>query len=131
MENLITITEQDGKQIVSAGELHRFLEVESNFTTWAKRMFEYGFEDEKDFPPILEETNIGRPSTDYTLTDTAKEISMIQRSEKGKVARLYFLACEKKLKEFIPPTHLEVLDSESVSILQASGKTNVCELFTL
>jgi anti-repressor protein len=87
-------------------------------------MFEYGFEDGKDFVPILEETNIGRPSTDYALTlDTAKEISMIQRSEKGKQARQYFIACEKQLFAPMIRTHLEVVDSESVAILQASGKT--------
>lgn len=103
MQELITITEQNGQQVVSARELHSFLEVESNFTTWVKRMFEYGFEDEKDFIPILEETNIGRPSKDYALTlDTAKEISMIQRSEKGKQARQYFMVSSKKktLRQF-------------------------------
>lgn len=49
--------------------------------------------------------------TDYSLTiDMAKEISMIQRSEKGKEARRYFIACEKRLKEIVPRTHLEVID---------------------
>lgn len=54
-------------------------------------MFEYGFEEGKDFSPNLAKTSSsekgGRPSTDYALTlDCAKEISMLQRSEKGKQA---------------------------------------------
>jgi anti-repressor protein len=62
--------------------------------------------------------------TYYALTiDIVKEISMIQRSDKGKQARQYFIACEKKLKEIIPRTHLEVLDAER-ALLIASEKIN-------
>jgi phage anti-repressor protein len=104
-------------------------------------MLEYGFEQEKDFTPILGKSSGGRPSkdyagckvfnalanqdlTEYALTlDMAKEISMIQRSDKGKQARQYFIACEKRLFAPKPRTHLEVVESESVAILQASGKT--------
>ena len=52
------------------------------------RMFEYGFEEDVDFTSFLTESSGGRPSLDYALSlDCAKEISMIQRSEKGKIAR--------------------------------------------
>ena len=112
---LIKITTKDGEQVCSARELHAFLEVATDFTNWCKRMFEYGFEAEKDFTPILAKTPTseegkdftsilgkstgGRPSTDYALTlDCAKEISMLQRTEKGKQARQYFIACEKAAK---------------------------------
>jgi anti-repressor protein len=98
MKEIIKITGQNGQKIVSARELHQFLEVETDFTTWCKRMFEYGFEEGMDFTPILGKSTGGRPSMDYALTlDTAKEISMLQRSEKGKQARQYFIECEKKL----------------------------------
>ena len=54
---LIKITENNGKKVVSAKELHAFLEVQSNMTTWFERMAEYGFEEGKDFIPFLEESN--------------------------------------------------------------------------
>lgn len=49
MQELITITEQDGKQIVSARELHQFLEVETRLDMWMPRMFEYGFTQNVDY----------------------------------------------------------------------------------
>ena len=103
MENIINIRVNDGERVVSARELYAFLEVRTNFTDWCKRMFEYGFEEKKDFISILGESTGARPSLDYALTlDTAKEISMLQRSEKGKQARQYFIACEKQLLAAAP-----------------------------
>lgn len=116
MNELIRITEKDGKQAVSARELHVFLEVKSNFTTWTARMFEYGFEEDKDFIPILEKSTGGRPSVDYALTlDTAKHWCMMQRSEKGMQARQYFIEAEKRFREIlfgqfqIPQSYSEAL----------------------
>lgn len=104
MNEIIKIQEHKGKQAVSAKELYDFLEVKSNFTTWIVRMFEYGFEEEKDFIPILEKSTGGRPSVDYALTlDCAKEIAMIQRTPQGKQAREYFITCEKRLREISKP----------------------------
>jgi phage anti-repressor protein len=66
-------------------------------------MFEYGFEANQDYTEVFHK-NVknpqgGRPSVDYALTiSCAKEISMIQRSPKGKLARKYFLWCEENLK---------------------------------
>lgn len=95
----VTINEQ-GLQVVSARELYDFLGVKAQFTNWCNRMFAYGFEDGKDFLTILLESTGGRPTTDYALTlDCAKEIAMIQRTEKGKQARQYFIECEKLAKQ--------------------------------
>ena len=102
MSDLIKITtNEEGKQLVSARELYEFLGIGVHFSTWMKRMCEYGFEEDIDFS-ILKS---GNPNggiakiADYAITiDMAKEISMIQRTEKGKQARLYFIECEKKLK---------------------------------
>ena len=101
-EELIKITtNENGKQLVSAKELHEFLGIGVHFSTWMKRMCEYGFEEDIDFS-ILKS---GNPNggiakiADYAITiDMAKELSMIQRTEKGKQARLYFIECEKQLK---------------------------------
>ena len=102
MSSLIKITTKDGKQLVSARELHDFLGIGVHFSTWMKRMCEYGFEEDIDFS-ILKSSNPNggiAKIDDYVITiDMAKEISMIQRTEKGKQARLYFIECEKKLKE--------------------------------
>lgn len=81
---------------VSARELYFGLEIKSNFTTWFERMMEYGFEDQKDFFPKMEESTGGRPAIDYEISvDMAKQICMIQRSEKGRQYRQYFLDLEK------------------------------------
>lgn len=99
---LIKIREQNGEQAVSARELHSFLEVGTRFNDWIQRMFEYGFTENIDYQVLLKNEynpNGGRPETDFALSlDCAKEISMIQRTEKGKIARQYFISCEKKLK---------------------------------
>jgi len=110
MEHLIKITEQDGKQLVSARDLHKFLEVGKDFSTWFKDMLNYGFEEGIDFTPILGKSTGGRPTKEYAITlDMAKEISMLQRSEKGKIARKYFIECEKKAKQPQELTRIELL----------------------
>ena len=98
MNELITIkTNENHEACVSGRELHAFLQVDSNYTTWFERMTEYGFETEKDFIPFLEESTGGRPKQDHIIKlDMAKELSMIQRTEKGKQARQYFIAVEKE-----------------------------------
>ena len=97
MQALIKISTSSNDITLSGRELHEFLEVDSNYTTWFKRMIEYGFSENEDFIPNLEESTGGRPSVDHILKlDMAKEIAMIQRSEKGKQARKYFLDVEKK-----------------------------------
>lgn len=96
MNELIKLTTTGEDITLSARELHEFLEINSNFTTWFKRMCEYGFTEQTDFIPILEESHGGRPGTDFEIKlDMAKEIAMIQRSEKGKQARQYFIQVEK------------------------------------
>jgi phage anti-repressor protein len=90
MNEIIKIRELSGRQIISARELHDFLEVGRDFTTWCKQMFEYGFEENKDFTPISVKSTGGRPSTDYALTlDCGKEIAMIQRTPKGWIFQSY------------------------------------------
>lgn len=101
MSDLIKITTKDGKQLVSARELHDFLEIKTDFRKWFPRMCEYGFVKNVDYTPVkfVHPMNL-QECTDYAISiDMAKELSMIQRTEKGKQARLYFIECEKKLKE--------------------------------
>ena len=102
---------------VSARELHEFLKIETRFDIWFNRMKEYGFVEKVDYEKIVSKVHVQKRTrtyeqVDYEITlDMAKEISMIQRSEKGKQARQYFINCEKKLKEVVkkPLTTLEQL----------------------
>lgn len=95
--------------LANARDLHEFLEVGKDFTTWIKdRVKEYDFIENQDFICIedLSSPKSGsskaRPQklTEYHITlDMAKELAMVERNEKGKQARLYFIECEKALKE--------------------------------
>ena len=104
MTELVKVKVKNGEQLVSARELHEFLEVGSKFNDWFKRMCEYGFIENEDFVAITQKkvTAQGNESSflDYILKiSMAKEISMLQRNEKGSMARKYFIECERKLKE--------------------------------
>jgi anti-repressor protein len=101
---LIKIVEnEDGSRIVNARDLYVFLGVKKDFTSWCKHMFTYGFTENADYcllPQTGEQSGRGgHNKIDYALTvDTAKEIAMIQRTDRGKEARQYFIECEKALK---------------------------------
>lgn len=102
---LIKITEHDGKRAVSARELHKFLESKQDFSTWIKNRIEkYDLVENQDYataPQIYGTANRGYSTRlEYALTiDAAKELSMVEGNERGKLARKYFIACEKRLKE--------------------------------
>lgn len=104
MNELINIkTSETGEPSVSGRELHEFLGVETPYRKWIPRMIEYGFTEGKDFNTdknvrVGEEGNreVARELTDHLLTiDMAKEIAMIQRTDRGKQARQYFIQVEK------------------------------------
>lgn len=119
MQELINVREENGKQVVSARELHNFLGGKKHMTQWIKPYVshenDYGFVENIDYQRIdvgVNPTN-GIPLTDYALTITmAKELSMLSKCENGKRARMYFIECEKKLKQNIrvlPNTYKEAL----------------------
>ena len=97
MNELIKVDFSGERPAVSARELHEFLGVETRFNDWFSRMCEYGFLEGEDFYSFLSKTPTGgRPAQDAALSiDMAKEICMLQRNEKGKLARQYFLALER------------------------------------
>ncbi len=100
MNELIPIHNNDGAQAVMGRDLHAFLEVGRDYTNWFKQMVGYGFIEGQDFTPDLAKSTGGRPRADHIVSlDMAKEISMIQRTDKGKQARAYFLECERRAKQ--------------------------------
>ena len=128
MENeLINVKNEDGKLLVSLRELHEKLGIKPQFTKWAIRMFEYGFEENIDYIPVSQKrlTVQGNETTftDYIVTiDMAKEICMIQRSDIGREFRKYFIECEKQLKEIIQKPLLSKEDELLISIAKATTK---------
>ena len=112
-------TNPDGGKAVMGRDLHEFLEVKKAYTTWFMSMAEYGFSAGQDFLPKKEEINgRGRPQQDHIISlDMAKEISMIQRTERGKQARQYFIECERRLKQVQPELTPEQLMAKA--LLQA------------
>ncbi|WP_180372087.1 antA/AntB antirepressor family protein, partial [Bartonella henselae] len=99
-----TTIDGDIVQTVNARELHTFLEVGKDFSTWIKdRINKYNLLENQDylvFTNFGENLQGGRPSKDYHLTlNVAKELSMVENNKKGREARLYFIECERRLKQ--------------------------------
>ena len=95
-------------QTVNARDLHTFLENGDLFANWIKdRIRQFGFIENQDFVTVLESTKTVKngktyqsPRTEYHVTlSMAKELAMVERNEKGKQARLYFIECERQAKE--------------------------------
>lgn len=115
MSVLIPIRDHDGRQAVSGRDLHMFLEVSTEYRHWFPRMVEYGFVEHEDYAVISDRVpRDGRgyvERTDHVLTlDMAKELAMLQRTEKGKQARRYFIEVEKRARAIAAPqTYAEAL----------------------
>lgn len=97
LESLIKIEERNGEQLVSGRDLHEFLEGSERFSKWWERMISYGFEENKDYTPYQKVHPQNKQEyTDYLMKiSMAKELSMLQRNERGKQAREYFIKCEE------------------------------------
>lgn len=108
---LIPIREHSGKQAVSGRDLHGFLQIGRDYTTWFKQMAEYGFSEGADYLPISGEVaREGRGTVqrhDHAMTiDMAKHVGMVQRSELGKQIRDYFIEVEKRARAEVQPLSL-------------------------
>lgn len=128
MNELININYDTDKPTVSGRELHKALEVKDHYTDWFKRMTEYGFTEGEDFIGFSEKSDKptgGRPSTDHQLTiPMAKEICMLQRNDKGKQFRQYFIRVEEvwNSPEMIMKRALDYAN-ENVKRLQIQAST--------
>ena len=97
MTELIKINYRQEQPTVLGRDLYDALKVETPYHKWLPRMCEYGFSEGKDFWTFLSESTGGRPSTNHQLTiPMAKEICMLQRSDKGKEFRQYFIKIEEQ-----------------------------------
>lgn len=89
-----------GEKVVYGTELHKVLEVRSKFADWIKnRLNDCEASENEDFQTFSKNLEKGRPAVDYIIKlDTAKEMAMLERNEKGKQVRRYFIQIEKKYK---------------------------------
>ena len=130
MNHIISIGEthigNEVAQTVNARELHRFLVSKQDFSTWIKkRIDDYGFIDGVDFCKITTPQKNGAPKStaygngkiEYFLTlSMAKELSMVERNDKGQQARRYFIDCERQLKENKPAVPIPKTMSEALRL---------------
>src|SRR5699024_8459582 len=102
MNQLIPTQQNENNEILVTGrDLHEFLEIGTRYDTWFNRMKDYGFEQNVDYITVAQKraTAQGNMTTyhnHHIKLDMAKEISMLQRNEKGKEARQYFIEIEKR-----------------------------------
>lgn len=120
MNELIKIQHNENEDpVISGRELHEFLEVATAYKDWFPRMVEYGFDEGKDFCSKMSESTGGRPAQDHLLTiPMAKELCMIQRTEKGKQARQYFIQLEAawNTPEMVMARALRMADKKILSL---------------
>lgn len=101
MNQLIPTINNEDDILVIGRDLHEFLEIGTQYTKWFERMQEYGFVENVDFIEVSQKrlTSHGREHTmvdHHIKLDMAKEISMLQRNDKGREARRYFIEIEKR-----------------------------------
>lgn len=104
MNELIPVIESADNEtndiLISGRDLHKFLEIKTEYRKWFGRMVEYGFEENIDYVRVTQKCPTLGGVQDivehHLKIDMAKEISMLQRNEKGKQARQYFLEVEKR-----------------------------------
>lgn len=114
---IVPVQDREGEPVVSGRALHYFLEVGTEYSKWVERMLEYGFTEGVDHVVTFDDMPSaagGRAyrRADHLLSlDMAKELAMIQRTARGKQARQYFIAVEKRARQQhqIPQTYAEAL----------------------
>lgn len=132
MKDLIKVNYDNDRPLVSARELHEFLGVKTEYRHWFPRMCEYGFEEDTDYVAVGQKrpTAQGNFTTynDHQLSiEMAKEICMLQRNEKGKQARQYFIQLEKAWNspEMVMKRALDFANKKAEELLAANAKLAV------
>jgi len=129
MDNQIikTNTDTDGNNTVNARDLHEFLENKDHFSTWIKdRIKQYDFVENQDFVLFSENSEKGRPKQEYHLSiNMAKELSMVERNDKGKQARKYFIEMERVAKGLVKELSPEEQLLSMTEVLAQSIKLSI------
>ncbi|WP_394883913.1 antA/AntB antirepressor family protein, partial [Clostridium tertium] len=136
MKEIIKINTNENDITLSGRELHEFLEIKTEYKKWFSRMIEYGFTENVDYQRVTQKCpTLGgvQEIVDHEIKlDMAKEIAMIQRNEKGKQARKYFLEVEKAWNspEMIMKRALEIANKrvENLQLENTQQKQIIGEL---
>lgn len=134
MNELINVTLNDNHEpVVSGRQLHEALGVKTEYKKWFSRMTEYGFNESDDFLKVTQKcltSSTGQNTTDHIIKlDMAKEIAMIQRTDKGKEVRKYFIQVEKDFNspEKIMARALLMADKK-IKLLESQNENLLLEL---
>lgn len=114
-----------GRKVVYGTELHGVLGVKSRFNDWVRnRLNDCEATENEDYEAVTKNLVSGGQAKEYIIKlDTAKEMAMLERNEKGKQVRRYFIAVEKKYKES-PKSHLQLLELELAALKEVDGKVD-------
>ena len=105
MEELIKVSvDENNEQVVSCREIYNFLNISDRYSRWFERMCEYGFVENIDYTSVKSYTVVNNGAKkgieDHLIKlSMAKEIAMLQRNEKGKQIRLYFIEIENRYND--------------------------------
>lgn len=134
MNELINVTlNENHEPVVSGRQLHEALGVKTKYADWFNRMIDYGFTENQDFLLLKNEQQTGRGGhnkVDHIIKlDMAKEIAMIQRTDKGKEVRTYFIQVEKDFNspEKIMARALLMADKK-IKLLESQNENLLIEL---
>lgn len=121
MKELIKIDLE--RQTVNARDLWKFLESKQDFSTWIKsRIFRYGFIEGQDYLTLHKKMERQTLREYHLSIEMAKELSMVQNSDKGREVRLYFIQCEKKLQRSLQKRVKEITKSDLANMILESEK---------
>lgn len=127
---LLRINYESEQPTVSARELHEGLEISERFQSWFNRQLQYGFEENTDYVGCKEFNTLARQELqDYKISiDMAKQICMIQRTDKGKQYRQYFIDLEKawNTPEQVMARALKIANNE-IDKLKADNKVLIAD----
>lgn len=132
MNELINVTlNENHEPVISARQLHTALGVTDRFSRWFERMLAYGFEENSDYVGCEIFHDLARKKVkDYIIKlDMAKEIAMLQRNEKSKEVRKYFIQVEKDFNspEKIMARALLMADKK-IKLLESQNENLLIEL---
>ena len=112
LDALVKTNTETGGKTIDGRKFHKFLENGTRFNDWIqRRVEEYGFFENEDFTHYSKMSNVENqrvrnpiPLKEYDLTlDMAKELAMVEKTERGRMARKYFIAVEKMARELLLP----------------------------
>ncbi len=124
MNELIKVNYDTERHTVLGRDLHKVLGVRSKYADWFKNISVYGFVENTDFMTLSKNLENGGRTLDHQLTvDMAKEVAMLQRNDRGKQVRQYFLQLEKQWNspEYLMARALKMAD-ERVKGLEIENK---------